>query len=61
MADNKLKEVGALWRKEDKNGKAYYNGTVTVDGKSCKIMIFKNEYKDSDNKPDLRIYLATQQ
>ncbi len=62
----KLTEIGALWYKEskdneDKNqdeGKEdYFTGEVTVNGVEQKIIVFRNNFKDIDKKPDWRIYL----
>ena len=50
------REMGALWLVEGKN-QSFYSGTVKVDGKPIKVVIFKNTKKEEgSNQPDLRIY-----
>lgn len=53
-----LTELGALWLKKSNNGTSYLRGKVSNPDKtiSYDVMIFKNEYKNSDNQPDYRIY-----
>lgn len=48
-------QVGAAWIKENKDGK-FLSGNF--GGKDCRIMIFPNKYKKSDNHPDYVIYVA---
>lgn len=52
MKDN---EMGALWRREDKNGNTYYSGVVKTDEAAYEVVMFQNNYKNKDNQPDLRI------
>jgi uncharacterized protein (DUF736 family) len=47
--DNK---IGALWLKEDKNGKKYMSGLVG----EIKVVVFKNNYKKEDKHPDYIVY-----
>tara|TARA_Y100000593_G_C4297460_1_gene331413 strand:+ start:1510 stop:1788 length:279 start_codon:yes stop_codon:yes gene_type:complete len=58
----KKRECGALWLKESPSQK-YFSGHVKVDDfgeeKLLKVVVFKNNYKEKDNHPDFRIYLAT--
>lgn len=53
-----LKNVGALWRKEGKNGH-FYSGTLNLGALGdVNIGIFKTEKGEGDeNKPDARICL----
>jgi len=51
MADNNDK-IGALWLKEDKNGKKYMSGEIELNGEKVNILIFKNKYKKKDSHPD---------
>jgi|APGre2960657404_1045060.scaffolds.fasta_scaffold87572_1 hypothetical protein len=48
-------ELGALWKKEGKNG-AFYSGKLKIDGKEQEIVCFANKNKSSDNQPDIHIY-----
>ena len=52
------KDYGALWLKESKDGKKYMSGTVGFKGEQVQIVVFKNTYKDAENKPDYKIYLS---
>ena len=51
-----LIKIGALWLKNGKSGK-FMSGEVEIDGRKYQILVFKNNYKDSDNKPDYIIHL----
>jgi hypothetical protein len=64
MSENKSKqstECGALWQAVSKaTNMKYYNGNVTVNGVKHEIVVFKNKYKQAnDRQPDWRIYLST--
>ena len=48
------REIGALWRKDGK--KPFYSGNLTIGDEKVEIVIFKNEFKEKDTQPDLRIY-----
>ena len=58
MSD-KPKSIGALWVNESKNNKKYMAGQIEIDGKTTKIIVFKNNYKETDNQPDYRIFEQT--
>ena len=55
----KNKELGALWARKGKN-QNYFSGYVTIGElgfeKKIKIVGFKNNFKDSENHPDFRLY-----
>jgi uncharacterized protein (DUF736 family) len=57
----KKRELGAFWTKESAKGK-YLSGTVEVDElgvkKKIRVVMFPNQYKDSDNKPDYILYTS---
>jgi uncharacterized protein (DUF736 family) len=57
----KARELGALWAREGKN-QNYFSGYVTVGElgfeKKIKIVGFKNNFKDSENHPDFRLYVS---
>lgn len=48
---------GAMWKKQANNGTNYLGGKINVEGVEYWISVFKNEYKDSENKPDYKITL----
>ena len=49
------KIIGALWARTDKAGNKYLSGVLNGLAGDIKIAIFKNNYKDSDKKPDYNI------
>ena len=56
--DWKERECGALWR-NGQGEKAFYSGSVTIDGKTQKIVVFRNSYKqEASREADLRIYIS---
>lgn len=58
MADEKKKDIGALWARESKKGDRFLTGHVTVGDQKVEIVVFKNGYKSAENQPDYRIYLS---
>lgn len=49
-------ELGALWKKKDKNGKTYLTGSVNIfPYGQVNVTIFENNYKTKDNHPDYKI------
>jgi uncharacterized protein (DUF736 family) len=55
------KSIGALWLNESKKGNKYMSGNVEIQGVKHKIVVFKNNYKDDDKKPDYRIFPSQSQ
>ena len=45
-------KIGALWLKQNKNGKKYLSGVLEMNGEKVKIVVFKNTYKKDDKHPD---------
>ena len=45
-------KIGALWVKENKNGKKYLSGEIEFNGEKVRIVIFKNTYKKEKKHPD---------
>jgi hypothetical protein len=43
--------IGALWRRYDKNNRIYFCGRVTVNNESVKIVIFENPIRKSEAHP----------
>lgn len=56
MNEKKSKDIGALWENTNASGKRWLNGSISVDGKKIKIIIFKNGYKEKNSHPDYYIY-----
>jgi hypothetical protein len=54
-----LNRVGALWLSEDKNGKKFFSGKISLDDNSdpVSVLVFRNTYKKKDNQPDYIIYM----
>ncbi len=46
-------KIGALWIKND-----FFTGTIKIDDKEIKIVVFKNTYKEKDNQPDYNILIS---
>ena len=50
-------ELGALWKKKDKNGKTYLTGSMNIfPHGQVNVSIFENSYKTKDNQPDYKIF-----
>lgn len=54
------REIGAFWTKENAKGK-YLSGSLEIEGKKIKVVMFPNRYKDNDKKPDYVLYLSQEQ
>lgn len=57
---NNLK-VGALWNKIDKNGKAYMSGELLINGKTVKIVAFRNKQEwidENEKRPHWEIQVS---
>ena len=55
----KKESIGAFWINESQSGKKYLSGSVTVNGVTQKVVVFKNDYKQEDKHPDYRVYEST--
>lgn len=53
---NKEDRIGALWIKQTRDNSEYMSGEVEIGGEKVKLVVFRNGYKDADNKPDYVIY-----
>jgi hypothetical protein len=47
-------QLAGLWKKESKDGKTYYAGTLG----GGRLLLFKNDRKETENHPDLVLYFA---
>jgi len=55
-----LKRIGVLWKKQDKDGKDYYSGSMDLGVMGdAKVMVFQNERKEETNHPDMLVHLLT--
>lgn len=45
-------ECGALWQKLNRDGEAFYTGTINGED----VIIFENKYKKSDAHPHFRVF-----
>ena len=60
MADQKesnLVEIFALWKNTSKSGETYIPGRLG----SSRVLVLKNNYKENDNQPDYRVFVAKQE
>ena len=56
-SDWSKREMGAFWTRESSKGK-YLSGSIELEGKKVKVVMFPNRYKDNDKKPDYVLYLS---
>jgi uncharacterized protein (DUF736 family) len=49
---SKEDKIGALWLNSSKSGVKYMSGSVTIDGVTTKLVVFKNNYKEKETHPD---------
>lgn len=56
-SDWSKREIGAFWTRESSKGK-YLSGSIELEGKKVKVVMFPNRYKDNDKKPDYVLYLS---
>jgi len=54
-----MNSIGGLWKNISKNNNEYMAGSVEIDGKTTKLIIFKNDYKKEDKHPDFKIFVRT--
>lgn len=60
MSDQKesnLVEIFALWKNTSKSGETYLSGRLG----SSRVLVLKNNYKENDNQPDYRVFVAKQE
>ena len=52
-------KIGALWKKQSKGKTAFLSGVINAGllGQ-YRVVVFKNEFKEKDNKPDYHILLS---
>lgn len=54
----KEKSIGAFWKKQSANGNEYYSGNIEIDGKKIYLVAFNNTRKQTENQPDIQIYIS---
>ena len=54
----KQKDIGGLWSYTSKAGENYMSGSIEIEGKKHKFVVFKNKYKQQNNHPDYKIFPA---
>lgn len=52
---NDMMRVGGIWANKDKNGKTYLTGKLSP---TIRILIFKNEFRETENQPTHILYFA---
>jgi uncharacterized protein (DUF736 family) len=55
---SELVPLGGLWKQRSRSGKVYYSGRLND---TTRLVLFKNDSKDKDSQPDLRLYLRAVQ
>ena len=56
LMKEKQKDIGGLWSYTSKAGEDYMSGSIEIEGKKHKFVVFKNKYKQQDNHPDYKIF-----
>ena len=52
--ENNLVEIFALWKNTSKSGETYLSGKMG----NSRVLVLKNNYKETDNQPDYRVYVT---
>ena len=52
-------KIGALWTKKTRNGGEFFSGTIELDGKQIRIVVWPTREKKSEKSPDYTINLDT--
>ncbi len=55
MEKNNLIKLTGLWKKEGKDGNIFFRGKLSYN---TNLLLFKNQYKNSEKDPDLILYLG---
>ena len=55
MSENNLIKLTGLWKKEGKDGNVFFQGKLNYN---TNLLLFKNQYKNSEKDPDLILYLG---
>tara|TARA_B100001094_G_C18193966_1_gene809278 strand:+ start:1441 stop:1728 length:288 start_codon:yes stop_codon:yes gene_type:complete len=60
-SDWSKREIGAFWTRDSAKGK-YLSGNIEIDElgvkKKMKVVMFPNNFKDNDKKPDYVLYIS---
>lgn len=54
----KKKDIGAAWSRTSKTGQKYWSMKVTLGEQTYSLVAFKNGFKETENQPDIKIYLS---
>lgn len=49
-------QLAAFWKKESKNRRTYYQGKL----RNGRLLLFKNDRKDSEKQPNLILYIVSE-
>lgn len=55
MEKNNLIKLTGLWKKEGKDGNVFFQGKLSYN---TNLLLFKNQYKNSEKDPDLILYIG---
>ena len=55
MSENNMIKLTGLWKKEGKEGNVFFQGRLSY---STNLLLFKNQYKNSEKDPDLVLYIG---
>ena len=54
MSEQQMIELGGMWTGKDKRGNSMMSGYLG----NTKLLLFKNTFKDAENQPDYKLYVA---
>ena len=57
ILEEQMTKLGAFWKKESKDGKPYWTGSIEWKGDKIPLVCFKNGFKKTDKHPDIIINL----
>lgn len=52
----KKQSIGALWEKTSGKGNKFFSGNIEWKGEKISIVVFPNNFKESEKHPDHKIY-----
>jgi hypothetical protein len=51
-----MTDIGAMWKKTDKNGSPFWSGILKIEGEEIPVLCFRNKQKKTEKHPDIRVY-----
>jgi len=57
ILEEQMTKLGAFWKKESKDGKPYWAGSIEWNGEKIPLVCFRNSFKKTDKHPDIIVNL----